>query len=80
VAALAAALEAHARHLATPGAADRRAARRRFEVLVRAERRLRRAAGELLGAAGGLGADDASADPEAEASALLRRAAERGGW
>ncbi len=78
VPALATALDAHARQQATSGGdARRRAARHHFEVLVRAERRLRRAAGD---AAGDVGAGEAPADPEAEAVALLRRAAERDGW
>ncbi|MFN2323285.1 MAG: methylmalonyl Co-A mutase-associated GTPase MeaB [Trueperaceae bacterium] len=83
VAALAAALDAHERHQATfGGGAARRAARHRFEVLVRAERRLRRAAADAA-AAGAPGDGDAAgdpADPEAEAVALLRRAVDRDGW
>jgi LAO/AO transport system kinase len=75
VPALAEAIDAHARHqAASGGAAARRAVRHRFEVLVRAERRLRRAAAD--GAAPGRAGDP---DPEAEAVALLRRAAERDG-
>jgi LAO/AO transport system kinase len=79
VPALAAALEDHARHQRASGGAERRrAARHRFEVLVRAERRLRRAARD--DAAGPAAAFDAAADPEAAAVALLRRAAEHDGW
>jgi LAO/AO transport system kinase len=83
VAALVATLDAHAAHQAATGAdASRRASRRRFEVLARAELRLRRAAGDPSsagrgagGAAGGAGEVE---DVEDAARALLRRAASDG--
>jgi len=59
VAALATALDAHARHQAASGEGDRRrAARLRFEVLVLAERRLRRAATAGLGLATSMPSSD----------------------
>ncbi len=78
VPALVAVLDAHAHHQAATGAgAARRAARHRFEVLVRAEARLRRAAAdphEVLG-----DRDAVGEDLDDEARALLRRAA-ADGW
>ena len=82
VPALADAIDAHARHQENSGGGHgRRDARRRFEVLVRAERRLRRAAlgGSGEGATVQVGSGD-PADLEAEAIGLLRRAAEHEGW
>ena len=84
VPALVAALDAHMSHqVSSGGDASRRAARHRFEVLVRAERRLRRAASDRPPSdrpPSDVDASEAPADPEVEAVALLRRAAERDGW
>jgi putative protein kinase ArgK-like GTPase of G3E family len=82
--ALMAALDAHDAHRrAGPGVA-RRAARARFEVLVRAEARLRRAAARAPGAeAAGVAASapgPLEGDVDAAAAALLRAAADGDGW
>jgi LAO/AO transport system kinase len=82
--ALMAAVDAHDAHRRRGAGATRRAARARFEVVVRAEARLRRAAAraadvDVVGA--GASAPDAPAgDVEAGATALLRAAADGDGW